>query len=392
MNNFSRQKITLQTMANTTFNPNEQCCIVMPEGLLDLQTFRVQGNLTTAGGLAHGCYSPPIELLIDSVNVMVGSQSLTNGFTEYGNLFNIFRQYQLGDKIPLRRVLQHDLTAYTSASNHTMSNVPFSINNWLGPLNSIPILDTTIMQQVTVYIRLAPLAALSKHTGNDATISYQWTNVSASVDILDVSDGVYYNMIASKLAQSPIEIPYDNYQTVVGNYGPATQSTRLSTTTDCLTDFIATFKSAGYTSNTHNAVTGLSDYYTRGLGTNAGGLLTSVFQVNGVQYPTQVANNAAGHIFSQTGDVLGVSQDTVGASESNVFSSLATWSSNAFVHANSFTYTDSDLGRLVGLSGRGNSIQASWITTGTGNILPIVYMRSKSVLRVGGNRMCEIVL
>jgi tartrate dehydratase beta subunit/fumarate hydratase class I family protein len=215
--------------------------------------------------------------------------------------------------------------------------------------------------------------------------------VSASVDILDVSDGLYYNMIASRLAKAPIELPYDNYQTVTGSYGPATTSLRMNSTTDCLTDIIATVKSSGYNSNSHNTVTGLSDYFTRGL-KNSGTISTSVFQVNGVMYPTIPANNAAGHIFTQTGDVLGVSQDTVGASESNVFSSLATWSSNAFVHANSFTYNDGDEHRLVGISGRGNQLQASWNLTGTGDVLPICWLKSKSVLRVGANKMVEVVL
>ena len=169
MNNFSRQKLTLQTMANTTFNANDQIVIELPDALCDMQTFWVQGNVTTAGGAAHGVYLCPVELLIDAVNIECGGVSVTNGFTDYGNLFNIFRQYTLGDKIPLRCVLQHDLTTYATTSNYTLSNAPFSINKWLGFLNSVKLLDTTILPKTRVFIRLAPNTVLAQHAGNAST-------------------------------------------------------------------------------------------------------------------------------------------------------------------------------------------------------------------------------
>jgi hypothetical protein len=73
---------------------------------------------------------------------------------------------------------------------------------------------------------------------------------------------------------------------------------------------------------------------------------------------------------------------------------LAKWSSNFFVHANTFSYPDEkDSHRLVGLSGRGNQIIGTWETTGSGgNVLPVVVIKSKSVLRVGAGKMVELVL
>jgi hypothetical protein len=73
-------------------------------------------------------------------------------------------------------------------------------------------------------------------------------------------------MIAQRLSQAPLEIPFDNYQTVTGSMGAATSTTRWSTSTDCLTDVIATVKGAGYDSNSANSNILLSDYFRRGGG------------------------------------------------------------------------------------------------------------------------------
>jgi hypothetical protein len=60
---------------------------------------------------------------------------------------------------------------------------------------------------------------------------------------------------------------------------------------------------------------------------------------------------------------------------------------------NTFSYPDKESGKLIGLSGRGNQIIGSWESAGAGNsILPIVYLKQKSVLRVGQGKMVECVL
>jgi len=45
LNQFSRQKYRVQTLANTTFNPSDLTVLQLPEGLLDLSTFTLQGLL-----------------------------------------------------------------------------------------------------------------------------------------------------------------------------------------------------------------------------------------------------------------------------------------------------------------------------------------------------------
>lgn len=392
LSNFSRNKLRLATIANTTFNANDQLVIEMPQGLIDLSTFTLHGQLTTARGVVDtGVYAPFIEGCIDSIMVEVGGIAVQSGFTNYNDLFNVMRQYQMADRQTFRQVLQNELSQPSGGPStlYECQQQPFAVWNWLGFLGSVKVLDTTILPPVKIYIRLAPNSILTSAGVAGANIEYRWENVRATVDVLDISDGVYYNMVSSRLSQAPLEIPFTNFQTVIGSQGSTTQTTRWSTSTDALTDVIAIAKPTTFGNNGPNNTTRLSNYFTRE-GVN---IRDAVFSVNGIRFPTIPADNAIGEIFAQTAHVLGVSQDTVGQSEANM-NSLANWQNHYFVHANSFSYPDDDDGhRLVGLSGRGSQLLGTWETTGTtGNILPIVFLKFKSVLRVGANKMVECVL
>jgi hypothetical protein len=73
--------------------------------------------------------------------------------------------------------------------------------------------------------------------------------------------------------------------------------------------------------------------------------------------------------------------------------SLTAFNANFWVHCHSFTVNDDpDEHRLTGLDGRGNVLQLSFETKGTGNVIPLVYLKHKSVLRIGANKMVELVL
>lgn len=390
LNAFSRQKIRLATIANTTFQANDQLVIELPQGLLDLSTFTIQGGLTTANGVANqGVYAPFIEGCVESIMIEVGGVMIQSGFTNYNDLFNIMRQYQMADRQSFRQVLQNELAQPNPpVAGYTQNAQPFAMWNFLGLLGSVKVLDTTILPPVKIYIRLASNAILTSANVAGASVSYRWDFVRATIDVLDISDGVYYNMVAQRLAQAPLEIPFDNYQTVIGSAGATSQTTRWSTSADCLTDVIAITKLANPTPNATNNTLRLSNYFSR----DGSGINTSVFSVNGILYPTIPCDNGLGEVFTHTAHTLGVSQDTVGQSEANM-SSLTNWATHYWCHANSFSFPDETDGhRLVGLSGKGNQILGTWQTTGTGSILPVIFLKHKSVLRIGGSKAVELVL
>lgn len=118
------------------------------------------------------------------------------------------------------------------------------------------------------------------------------------------------------MAQSPLELPFDNYQTVTGSLGAVTSTTRWSTSTDCLCDVIATVKGVNYDSNVSNNNIGLSEYFKRGGGdTSTTAITTSQMSINGIRYPTIPCTNADGEIFIDTAHTLGAAQDVLGATD-----------------------------------------------------------------------------
>jgi hypothetical protein len=204
-------------------------------------------------------------------------------------------------------VLQNDsnpLAALTAST--VLTNKPFSIYNWLGLLGSVKVLDTTLLPPVKIYIRLAPRTCLST-SGTPTSYSYQWTNVKGSIDIMDISDGVYYQMVAQKLQSSPLEIPFTNYTTIQGGSGSATQSLKFSTSANCVEMVLGTALDTGFDDTTHNTTTGLSKYFTRKGDT----ITSSQFFVNSVPYPSIPLDNSVGEVFLDTAHALGVAGDMV---------------------------------------------------------------------------------
>lgn len=392
LSNFSRQKYRIQTQAQTTFKANDQIVVDLPVGILDMSTFTMHGRLSTTatGGTASSCKAPFMEGLIEALYIEAGGVAIQN-ITSYNQLFNIFRDYQLFDKQSLRACLQNDAFVQgnnTLANSTVTTNRPFAVYNWLGMLSSMKILDSTLWPQIRLYIRLAPTAALST-VGAPTSVDYTLSNVSFTCDVIDVADGVYGPMISERLRSAPLEVPYENYSTVIGSLGPRTASTRWSTSAHCLEGVIATLLEATYTNGAHIATTNLANYFTRS-GTNVTDVQLSV---NGVPYPSIPMRVDDGDVFVNTVHAMNVSQDTLGQCNPNM-NSLADWRDYFFTAAHSFTYdSDGEESRLCGLDGRGNQILGTFQTTGTGtNALPVIFLRHKSVARLGAGKQVEILL
>lgn len=399
LNNFSRQKYRILTQAQTTFGPNDQIVVDLPVGILDMSTFTMHGQLVTsvAGGATPSVKAPFVEGLIESIYVEAGGVAIQN-ITNYGQLFNIFKDYQLADKTSFRGVMQNDRLGGLNPNSTTegpgvladnvTDNKPFAIYNWLGILSTMKVWDTTLWPQIRLYIRLAPTSVLSVK-GAPTAFSYTLSQVKFSCDVVDIADGVYSQMINQKLRSAPLEIPYDNVTTVVGSLGAKTSSTRWSTSAHCLEGVIATALNMNYADNVHSPETGLSTYFRR-----HGEDMTQVqFTVNGVPYPSIPMSVADGDVFVNTAHALNVSQDALGSCNP-AMRTLDLWNNHFFTAAQSFTYdADGDDSRLCGLDGRGSQLLGTVNFTGNGaNVIPVVFLRHKSLARVGAGKLLEVVL
>jgi hypothetical protein len=390
--NFSRQRYRLTTQGGTTltYGPNDQIIVDLPVGLLDMSTFTLHGRLSTSvsGGTTPGTWAPPIEMCFSDVYVEIGGVAVTN-LNQYGNIFNVFRDMQLWDCHSYRRVLQNEITpGQTVLPSPTMNNVPVACWNWLGFLGT-KVLDTTILPPVRLYLRLAPSSVLGT-TGSPTSATYTLNNTSFTVDVMDLADGVYSAMIQQRLKSAPIEIPYDNYQVVLGAQGAVT-STRFSTSAHCVQSVFAWFAPTNWTQAVQSYVqsTALSAYFRR----VRGNLTDSQFRINSVPYPAIPASFAEGEIFAATSHAMNLSQDTLGQSNPNL-DSLTKFQDDHFVHFHSFCYdADGDDHRLSGLDARGNQLIGSWEANGaSGSFTPVVVLKCKSILRIGAGKLVEQIL
>lgn len=383
----SRQKYRILPSAQTTFRANDLLVIDLPVGLLSLDTFTLHGTATTTatGGTTPSVKLPPIEQLIDSIIVEIGGVQVCN-ITNYGQLFDVMRTYQMADKYSFRQCLQLEQPAGALANSTLQTDVKWACYNWLGFLGSMKVLDTTLLPQVRIYIRWGSTSYLST-VGSPSAVEFTLKDVNGSIDVLDISDGVYNRMVQSRLAQAPLEIPYQNYTTVLGSMAAATQSTRFSTSAHCLEKILAWPINNALNDRAHRNQIGLSTWFRR----DGSMINDSQFYINSVPYPS--IPQKEDEVFASTAHVLNLAQDTVGQSHPNM-NSLANWENDFWVHALSFTFdADGENMRLCGLDGRGATVSGSWNTNGTGTqFQPCVVLCHKSVARVGANRAIEIVL
>ncbi|DAC81548.1 TPA_asm: hexon [Coelastrella green algae MELD virus] len=396
LNGFSRNKYRIQTLATTTFQAQDTIAISLPEGLLDLNTFSLTGLLSTTvvGGTNASCIPPYAEALIDSYWFDIGGVSLQTGFTQYNQLFNILRDFQLFDKMSVRGILQNDGANLPDAlpDSTVVTNRPIAISQWLGFLGSNKFFDTTLLPPVKLYIRLAPRSVCATK-GAPTNFGYNLSNVRAQVDIISVDDGIFNNLIQQRLKSSPIEIPFQNVTTVMGGaVTSATQALRWNTSAHCLNKVISTFLPTTYTDSSYGAGpagTKLANYFTR----KGDAIVTAQTTVNSVPFPSFPLERDSGEIALATMHTLGVNLDCVAACNPDMNSHVK-FNSSYWCYAHNFGINESfDEHRLVGLDGRGNVLQGVLQTSGgADNIIPLVFLLHTSVLRVGANRTCEIVL
>jgi hypothetical protein len=210
---------------------------------------------------------------------------------------------------------------------------------------------------------------------------------------------VYDELLSAKIAQSPLQIGYTNYQTIPGIQGGLTNTTRFSSTSASLQKIYGTFIPTTYQSTNQqvDATTYMSPAFSRG-STNLTNGFNARFTINGNSFPDQPVYAERGEILQQTLEAMNESKDVTSQPHPNL-SSLANFNGKFFVHANSFTY-DADGGsdaasRKCGLSALGQNLMGSWETYATAGqadtVQPLLILECKSVLEVGAGRTVRVI-
>lgn len=396
-NDFSRKKIRINLIGKDTANPGEISQILLPEGKISLETFSLGGFITTTTSAGFAA-PPPVEQLVEQIMVEIGSVQIHPSFTFYGHLFNMFNVLQGSwAKVGIRAMLNLQPTSATIVANTT--NRPFQMNQWLGFLNDVKVLLTDRLPPVRVYIRWAQPNVLACAT-SPANATYSLSGLYATVDVLKLNP-VYDELMSSKIAQSPLQIPYHNYQAVPQPTSTLTGSLRWSSTSDALEKVYTTYLPTTYQNLNQlvDADTWLSPAFTMGAVNMTQGF-NARYTINGNSFPDQAVSAERGEILLTTLQTINEDKDITSLPHPNI-NSLVNFHENFFVFGNSFTY-DSDGGndaamRKSGLSSLGQNLLGSVETLayGAGNqsqtYVPLVFLETKSVLEIGSARQIRVV-
>ena len=428
LSGFSKQGVKLRPMSQSTANPGDVIVFEMPSNtIIDLRTFSIfsLGTTTAGNGTAASVVLPKhIETLIDSIQVEINGTLVDSGFLGYNQLHKLYMDYLAGiDKNSTMRALMqqgdlaalgHTTTAVTAGVaptdppiltstlvvSRTHTNMPIVFNSFLGFLAAkCPIIDTSILGQVRVLVKLAPASVLVVGGTVAPTIyNYSLNTIFSTIDVISMNDGMYYDMIQQRLAQAPLEIMYDKYYVFQnGLTGPA-QSTRWAVSSQSVDWVIGTFfdtTSRGATSVTLDPQANTSQAFKR----NGIDIYESVFTFNGVQYPNFVPNVPEGTVLVNTLQNLNVIQDLIGGCDP-AMNDFKRWRTSFFAHVHRFNHLPSgdDDNRLIsGINSMGQNAQGEWRTTATTNpaptgqqFYPTVFVKTTACLDIGPNRTLQV--
>ena len=166
----------------------------------------------------------------------------------YGVLANAFLDWQGGDKINMRKVLQN--SAPITATPTTVA-APQEVcwNNWLGLPSSATtkMIDTSSVGDLRLHIRFAPTTVLATDAACYGTFVLV-SNIYAMIDCISVDDGgLYQSLLQKRLESGPLEVAFTDFYTF--NMGTQTGAFtgRFSVASSSLDAVHATALVNGYT-------------------------------------------------------------------------------------------------------------------------------------------------
>lgn len=393
MAGYSKNQIQLRAQNQDSARPGDTIVVDLPQGLVDLRTLSMHFDiaLTTAGGATNTGVRPPkhAECMIQDILVEAGG-ILIDSCQNANQLFKILSDYTLGqDRSIARRMLSWggDVAALTGTANDAASTRT-TINNFMGFLGSAKpeCIDTSLLPQpLKLYFRMAPLTAYYVAGG---TPTVQFNAISFTIDVLDCGP-LYTEMLARRLQEGPIEIPYQRWFTFTSGAQGTSQDTRFSVSSQSIDLIMGTTMSADSQTTPQALSAGIasSSYFLRQ------GVGTSYFMLNNVRFP--MYNSTPQTMLNQTLSSFGhLALDTVSGGDA-LMDTFADYTGGFFVHAIRLNHQDEGVehSRLVGgFDSRGTAMNGTWSTTGaTNGTFPFVYVQCTSVLRVGAARQVEVV-
>jgi len=356
--------------------------------LVDMDSLRVCFNVRNAGAADTGLRVVHTELLVRQLFIESAGQMISSSADNLGVLWNVMNDFQAGDKKTIRELYNgaQEVTAAAAAGNTAVT--PMFINNLLGFCSSVKpsFIDTSLFPggSIRISIRLAPNGACLLN----GAAHYELTDLCMLARVADIQDGLYYNILKSRLAAGGIELPFTQIYGFNAGTKTANSTTLFSLSSSSVDLLVGTAVPAAFEDGSLATAVKGCDYMSRGAG--AGSAPITSWKLNSVQHPSY-GTMSAPEAFSETLSSLGLLQDTVGAANPTL-NTAALFEKSYYASAYRLSHPDGEGRTMSGMNAAGtNGVgEFSWAQSGTINSIPMVFVLTTAVIKLGQGRSMAV--
>ena len=408
--------------------------------ICNLRSFRIMANMNADVVAGAGARLPPINDLVERMEVSVGGITLAQG----ANFINVLQEAKkalgatyggcdatMGHPEYVRAKSYVDGSTIATTDNEVYSSGAsprFCIMDLEGFFATAEpkLLDTSLMPDLRVRLHLAsdnvlasvagiPLAGTGTDIADDGTggARYQLTDIFATIECIGLADQAYDQMLASMMSsQGFLEIPYKNYTNFQSVHNG---SSRFTVSTQSLDRVWVAWRSTGY--DTQGGLVPINGYKRTGAAAYVGAAdfgkpdydEGGVFDTNSEKYKSKYFNfteasatfkaqlQLNGSYYPQftatLGDLYAISKNSVLGNRENKNMTLDQYANNYCVQCFRLNMPDSEYSRLLsGIDTRAVNLQGIVKTeNATADQTIDVFCETTEVLRVGAGRAIEII-
>lgn len=397
----ARQTVKVLSSTPQTAVAGDTIAFNLPSStMVDLRSIAVSGLVSTES-TGNGFTTLPrhVESLCEVVGLEVGGQTITSTSPYWNMLFNLFAQFQLGDRSSIRNVLSYGGAVENPTAD--LTDAPFTMMNWIGFLatSSTQIIHTGLLPQVRLLIRLAPNSVLV-NSANVTASKYTLKDLNMTCQTYAFLDGgIWDNKLAERVSESPLTISWVDYSVIQGSVTNAlTNSHRFNLACSSLDALHAWYQRASFASHQQDnldEVTETSSYFTRSHGGVSRALKTSQFSVNSTLYPS-FGQASMPEAFVMTLQAQGYHLDTVSEVLPGL-NNLTAYVDSAFVHTVRFNHIahPTEQQTLSGINTVSSSANLVWQTTGLASddgAIPMVAVEHTRQMTIAGAKQVSFVI
>jgi len=231
---FSKNRVRLQALSSQTANPNGQIIVRLPSNtMLNMASLTMTGSVRASitGAANPEGVALPTNLdysFIESLSVISNGGIISQPFLNYKLIATTLNDVYGGDeKISNRAGLQGSLPsllydyAAVAAVGANSAYVPFSINSWISPTQSMSpsYINTNLLGDLELRLTLSDTSVLmsgnvnngAQVAGLQARCTYDMKDINFYIETASIQSNVLDQLIETRLRSGePINIPFEN--------------------------------------------------------------------------------------------------------------------------------------------------------------------------------------